>query len=213
MRKFVYSIVGAFAAAVLAQSSGAQDKGIPDPSTYVPVVKPVRIEKSEAPKIDGLLDDPVWQKAAVIEDFYQVAPTLSLPSEKTKVYFAYDAEALYVAFEAFDPEPEKMISRIMTRDGDVWRDDMIRFYIDPFNTGLGGFAFDINVLGARLDRIVRKGSPPINQWDTIWDTAGKVLDDRWIIEMVIPFRSISFDPGNEEGWGLLITRELARKSE
>lgn len=197
--------------------SGAEaqtkNNSIPDPATYVPTVKPVRISPEEAPIIDGVLDDPVWEKAAVIDEFYKVAPTLGHPSEKTRVYFAYDAEALYVAFEAFDSEPEKIINRIMTRDGEVWRDDMIRFYIDPFNTGLGGFGFDINALGARLDRIIQKGRTPIDEWDTIWDTEGRVTDEGWVVEMVIPFRSISFDPENSDGWGLLITRELAHKSE
>ena len=212
MQKFAYTCLAAIAACVLSHQAVAQSE-IPDPSSYVPTVKPTRISSDEIPILDGVLDDPVWQKAAILEDFYQVVPSLDAPSEKTRVYMVYDAEALYVAIEAFDSEPDKIVSRIMTRDGEVWRDDMIRFYIDPFNTGLGGFGFDMNVLGARGDRLIRKGSPPIDEWDTIWDTEGKVYDDRWVVEMVIPFRSISFDPTGAEGWGLLITRELARKNE
>ncbi|MAP94350.1 MAG: hypothetical protein CMK07_05305 [Ponticaulis sp.] len=190
-----------------------EEFSMPDAATYSPSVAPTRITPEEAPKIDGILDDAVWEKAAVISEFYAVEPHVGKPTEDTFVYFAYDENALYVAVRALDSEPDKIQSRIMTRDGDVWRDDMLRFYIDPFNTGLGGFAFDVNAIGARLDRIIRDGGMPIVAWDAIWNAQGQITDEGWSAEMIIPFRSISFDPGSEEGWGLLVTREIARKNE
>ena len=44
------------------------------PSGFVrPSVRAVRIEPQEAPAIDADLSDPVWAKAAVIENFTQTA--------------------------------------------------------------------------------------------------------------------------------------------
>lgn len=183
-----------------------------DFSTYRPSVEPTRIERAEAPKIDGVLDDPVWQKAAEISEFYQVEPTIGAPAVETRIYLAYSEDELYVGIHAFDDEPENIRATIMQRDGDVWRDDMVRFYIDPFDTGLSGFGFDVNSLGARSDRLLQPNRRPIDEWDIIWGSAGKRTEDGWTAEFSIPFRSLNFDP-DAEAWGLLVTRQRSHKNE
>src|SRR5262245_18458946 len=45
-----------------------------DFTTYHPTVRATRIALSEAPKIDGDLSDPVWQKGQPITEFYQIDP-------------------------------------------------------------------------------------------------------------------------------------------
>lgn len=194
-------------------AAGFADEQAPrDFQTYKPTVKPTRIDKAEAPRIDGKLDDAAWSKAAEISEFYEVEPTVGPPSVETRVYMAYDEDALYVAIHAYDDEPEKIFATILERDGDVWRDDMVRFYIDPFDTGLSGFGFDVNALGVRAERLIQANRRPVDEWDTIWDAAGEITDDGWTAEFVIPFRSLSFEPGGD-GWGLMITRERSHASE
>lgn len=183
-----------------------------DFSTYTPSATPTRIDAADAPKIDGVLDEPVWQTATLISEFYQVDPTIETPPVETRVYLAFTEDALFIGVHAFDDEPENIRATVMQRDGDVWRDDMIRFYIDPFDTGLSGFGFDVNALGARLDRLIQPNRRPIDEWDTIWGAAGQRTDDGWTAEIEIPFRSINFDP-DAEGWGLMLTRERSHKNE
>lgn len=183
-----------------------------DFATYRPSVAPLRIALDEAPKLDGVLDDPVWQRATKISEFYQVEPRVALPPVETIVYLAYSEDALYVAVHAFDDEPENIRATVMQRDGDVWRDDMLRFYIDPFDTGVSGFGFDINSLGARGDRLLQPDRRPIDEWDTIWRSAGQRTDDGWTAEFSIPFRSINFDPEADE-WGLNLIRERSHKNQ
>ena len=213
MQYLIRGLLAACLAGSVCVGASAETPEIPDPTIYAPEVHPTRISRDDAPKIDGVLDDPIWSEVETITEFYTVEPALQMPSQDTIVYMAYDEQALYVAIHAFDTEPDKIITRIMERDGEVWRDDMVRFYIDPFNTGLGGFGFDVNAIGARLDRLIQRGGPPTDEWDAIWNSAGQVTDDGWTAEIVIPFRAISFDPTNDEGWGLLITREIARNNE
>ncbi|MAI91440.1 carbohydrate binding family 9 domain-containing protein [Ponticaulis sp.] len=213
MRDFVRGIVSSCLVGSLWTFSGLASADIPDPANYVPTAEPIRISSDEAPRIDGDLSDPVWQRATQLTDFYTVEPALGEATEDTIVYLAYDDEALYVAIRAYDRNPERILTRIMERDGDVWRDDMVRFYIDPFNTGLSGFGFDVNANGARLDRIIQRGRAPIDEWNTIWDSAGQVDEEGWTAEFTIPFRSISFDPESTEGWGLLITREVSHANQ
>lgn len=180
--------------------------------TYRPSVSPIRINTSQAPIIDGDLSDPVWDMATQIVDFYQVEPFIAPPTVETKVYMAFDENALYIGVFAAEDRPEDIYATVMERDGDVWRDDMIRVYIDPFATGISGFGFDVNAIGARADRLVQDGRRPIDEWDTIWNSSGQILENGWSVEIEIPFRSISFDP-EADGWGLILTRERAHKAE
>src|SRR5688572_9816280 len=84
--------VGALLAAVTplkAAEAEPGDRAIPparDFATYVPTGQATRIEASEAPTIDGLLDDPAWAKAHVIDEFYQLDPDTGQPgSERTEL--------------------------------------------------------------------------------------------------------------------------------
>ena len=183
-----------------------------DFTTYQPTVRPVRVDTSEAPVIDGKLDDAVWAKATEVSEFYQVEPQVGPPSVETRVYFAYDENNLYVGIHAYDDEPGKILASVLRRDGEIWRDDMFRFYIDPFNTGTSGFGFDINALGARTERLIRYGQSPVDAWNIIWDADSVRTEDGWTAEMSLPFRSLSFDPGSR-GWGLMMTREHAHANE
>ena len=59
------------------------------------VVRAVRIDSQ--PVIDGLLDDPAWERADVITGFHQSRPgDPTAPSERTEVYLLYDDDALYI---------------------------------------------------------------------------------------------------------------------
>lgn len=199
--------------AVLSLSGAAFAQDERDFSTYAPVAAPTRIDNTAAPRIDGILDDAAWEQATALTEFYQVEPVVgATPSEKTIVYLTYDEDALYVGVKAYDRDPSAIKTTILERDGDVWRDDMIRFYIDPYDTGISGFGFDVNALGARGDRLVQANRRPVDEWDTIWDSAGRVTEDGWEAEFTIPFRSISFDPDGD-GWGMMITREITHKNE
>ncbi len=72
------------------------------------VVRPVRIE--EPPQIDGLLDEPLWQKIKPITDFRQYEPNNGEPAtERTEVRIGYDSHFLYFGVRAFDGEPDKII--------------------------------------------------------------------------------------------------------
>lgn len=67
---------------------------------------------TEAPKIDGNLDNPLWKNQALkIEDFLQYAPKeKGIPTQKTVVYIGYDHKNLYVAFQCYDSEKERILS-------------------------------------------------------------------------------------------------------
>ncbi|MCJ7804399.1 hypothetical protein MUP35_01560 [Patescibacteria group bacterium] len=80
---------------------------------------PLRIPKlSQAPKIDGVLDSPLWEQQALkIDNFLQLSPKENgTPSEKTVAYIGYDDKNLYYAFRCFDSQPGKIRCSITNRD-------------------------------------------------------------------------------------------------
>ena len=57
--------------------------------------------------MDGVLDDPVWQKTQVVTDFHQSRPgDHATPSEPTELYVVYTSDALYIGARMYDQTPE-----------------------------------------------------------------------------------------------------------
>ena len=184
-----------------------------DLHSYEPEVQIVRINSDLAPVIDGDLSDPAWQLAAKVDKFYQVDPVEGMtPSEATVVYIAYDEDNLYFGFYCYTETPENIIASIMQRDGDVWKDDHVRIYLDPYNSARDAFIFITNPLGAKQDRLLENNAKFVDEWDTLWEVASKIVDDGWTAEFAIPFRSISFDP-SITSWGLDVSRQIRHRNE
>ena len=88
-----------------------------DFNTYEPTARATRITAGEAPTIDGDLSDPVWAKAEIIDEFYQVDPNAGEPgSQPTVARFLYDDNTLYVGIYAYDSEPDKIVATVKARD-------------------------------------------------------------------------------------------------
>ncbi|MDQ8184486.1 DUF5916 domain-containing protein [Pelagicoccus sp. SDUM812002] len=166
-----------------------------------------------APKIDGILDEPIWLNQAAITEFRQVEPTLGEePSQGTAFYLAYDSNRLYFAMVANDSDPEAIVATQLKRDADLSGDDNVVLVIDPFLDKRNGYYFSFNALGARQDALIRGGVTLNTDWDGIWDVVTKRSDTGWITEGSIPISTISFD-SQAPAWGLNIERVIARTGE
>ncbi|MEM7012558.1 MAG: DUF5916 domain-containing protein, partial [Verrucomicrobiota bacterium] len=166
------------------------------------------------PKIDGKLDDPCWEKAAVIDQFTLRDPFEGgKPSEPTKVRVCYDSEQLYIAFECTDSQPDGIRATVMQRDQSVGADDFAFVLIDPYRRGRDGFYFRLNPNGAKGEGMVSPDSRrPRMDWDAIWDGASHRNEAGWTCEFAFPFRSLSFDK-NLSDWGIDFGRWNPRTQE
>ncbi|SVC10269.1 uncharacterized protein METZ01_LOCUS263123, partial [marine metagenome] len=71
----------------------------------------------DPPKIDGLTNDAAWEKAILADEFLQFDPyNLEAPTVRTEFRVLYDDKYLYIAFDNFDPNPEKIMARMSRRD-------------------------------------------------------------------------------------------------
>jgi hypothetical protein len=166
----------------------------------------------EAPILDGVLDDPIWQKAEVVSDFTQVVPIEGAPpSFRTEVRFLTNNESLFIAFRAFDPEPDKIIANLMGRDEFLFFDDNFTLVFDTFHDHRNGFFIQVNPLGGRRDASFERDDFQ-QDWDGIWYAKAQIDDQGWVAEIEIPFRTFSIKPGGDI-WGLNMTRRLRRFNE
>ena len=83
---------------------------------------------SVAPKIDGKLDDAIWQKAVTFKDTYAFGSTTVAPECPTTWKIAWDDKCLYFAFDCVDTD---LISPKIERDGTVFFDDCVEMFILP----------------------------------------------------------------------------------
>ena len=176
------------------------------------VVRPVRID--EPPRIDGLLDEPLWAEIEPIDDFRQWEPDNGAPAtERTEVRICYDDRFLYVGVRAYDSEPDKIIARAFERDRGLDQDDSIFVSIDSLNDDRNAVGFGTNVLGTKSDLEFSESRSINMAWDTIWYTAGNVDELGYTLEFAIPFFSLRFQPEDEIEMGVFLERYIRRKNE
>jgi hypothetical protein len=177
-------------------------------------VKNVRIQRAaEPPTIDGRLDEEVWQRAPVVDDFHQVSPVeFDAPSERTEVYVLYDRDALYIGARLYDSEPGLINARILRQGQAIGSDDRFFVHIDPFNNRRGGYLFGVNPNGVRYDGIFQGVTQRTFDWDGIWQAAANITPEGWVLEIEIPFKTISFDP-MAQSWRMNFARNIERKNE
>ena len=176
--------------------------------------KVVRIVRTATPPvIDGLLDDEVWASAPFIEDLHQFRPLDHVePSQRTRVYLLYDDANLYVAARLWDSEPDQIRVRALAQGQSVRWDDNFGIYLVPFNNDRTGYNFQANPNGVRSDAVFETPTDLNRDWEGIWTAEGNVDAEGWTIEMVIPFKTLNFDPENPD-WGFNAERTIARNQE
>src|SRR6185503_453670 len=190
VRRAAAGSTAALVAALVSAPMAAQEPVTSDET------KSVRIQRAAAPPvIDGVLDEETWQRAPVIDDFHQVNPVeFAAPSERTEVLVLYDRDALYIGVRLYDSEPNLINARILSQGQAIGSDDRFFVHIDPFNTRRSGYLFGVNPNGVRYDGIFEGVTQRQFDWDGIWQAAANVTPDGWVLEIAIPFKTLSFDP-------------------
>ncbi|MEW6322739.1 MAG: DUF5916 domain-containing protein [Acidobacteriota bacterium] len=185
-----------------------------------PSVAAVRVE--EAPRIDGVLDDPVWAQATPVDRFVQQEPDEGEPAtDRTEVRVIYDRGRLYIGVRAFASEP--VVATEMRRDADrLFDEDNFQVILDTFHDSRNGYMFLTTPLGAKLEQQIfdegegggRGTTSNVNRnWDGVWDAAARVTPDGWTAEIAIPVNTVRFAPSDEQTWGINFMRHIRRKNE
>ena len=164
-------------------------------------------------RIDGQLDDDVWARAALVNDFHQMAPfEYDSPSQRTEVRVFYSSDAIYIGARMFEEDPSLITANVLLQGQGLPNDDSFNIMLDPYLDRRSGFLFEINANGVRVEGIYQNVSGVDRNWEGIWQAGSNIDEQGWTTEMRIPFQTLSFDPGNTE-WGINFRRTIRRNSE
>ncbi len=179
----------------------------------VPSVSAVPLPDASALKLDGSLDDAAWTRAHVISEFRQRDPKEDgEPSFRTEARVAYDAEAMYVAVQAFDPEPNKIVG-ILTRRDNYSPSDWIRVIIDSYHDRRTAYEFAVNPVGVKQDIYYFNDGNSDRGWDAVWDVAVTKNAEGWRAEFRIPFSQLRFPASENPTFGFAVMRQIGRLNE
>lgn len=163
---------------------------------------------TEAIVIDGKLDENVW---ASIEGVNQMMNHWPLDSGIAKaishVKMTYDDDFIYISAVQFD-NGSRIIQSLKRDDRNHWQSDAFTVAIDPINQRTNGFVFGVNAGGAQFEGMLNMRGNDSNidtNWDNKWFSAVQQSDDRWVVEMAIPFKTLRYNSTNAT-WGINFIR-------
>jgi hypothetical protein len=170
------------------------------------------------PRIDGLLDDTVWNETTPATDFLQLDPDEGQPaSERTEIRVIYDDDAVYFGCMFYDSEPGKIVSRLTRRDNEI-ESDRGSIRIDSYHDHQTAFEFTFNPAGVKIDILQYDDADREDEsWDVVWDLETRILPNGWSAEVRVPFRALRYQMDRsgdgETEWGINFFRYISRKQE
>ena len=174
---------------------------------------PIAIHRAAGPiTVDGDLSDPGWKSAEPIETFWETRPGDNIaPKVRTVGYLTFDDKALYVAFECDDPEPSKIRAPYVDRDNISSDTDYAGILLDTRHDRRTAIEFLANPRGVQYDALQDDSSGNEDtSIDIFWDSAGRINDHGWTLEMRIPFSSLRYDGSASPVWGIQLYRNSNR---
>jgi len=159
--------------------------------------------------IDGKLEEATWQAADVATNFFLNYPVdTTLAKYQTEARLAYDDDNLYVSLVCFDDQTPNIVQSLR-RDFDYDVNDNASVMLGPYNDGLNGFFFAITPEGVQMEGTIaaggRDGDNYNSSWDNKWYSAVARLEDRWIAEIRIPFKSFRYK-NDLDTWNITFVR-------
>jgi len=205
------SILGIIFVFTAATRVSAQAPAAPPPNkAKIPLSKIPRVHR--APKLEDFLENHPREAELTVTDFRQNTPGDGTPAtESTTAYLSYDDKNLYAAFVCHD-EAGEVRAHLSKREASD-QDDGVGVPLDTFRDFHRAYFFYSNPLGVQTDAIYTEGQGYDFSFDTLWDNAGRVTSDGYIVFFSIPFKSLRFSSDPEQTWGVALYRAILRKSE
>ncbi|MDA0330274.1 MAG: DUF5916 domain-containing protein [Gemmatimonadetes bacterium] len=174
------------------------------------------IRLNEPLTLDGRLDEAVYSEFRPFGDFVQVTPIAGAPaSQRSDVWVTFDDTNIYVTCRCWDSTPpETWVVNELRRDTPGLRNnENFGVMFDTFYDRRSGAMFYANMLGARADYAVVDEGLSNTDWNPVWDVAGGQFDGGWVVEMAIPFKSLRYNAGPDQMWGIQFRRSIRHNNE
>src|SRR5256714_567181 len=182
----------------------------------------VRLPRIDASmQIDGDLTEDAWRRAAILKGFTQYRPVDSRPAaDSTEILAFYAPDAIYFGIRAFEAHGAVVRATLADRDN-IDSDDHIQILLDTFNDRRRALLFAVNPLGVQQDGVRSEGLAgaaggqnagfrfdgviDLNP-DYIYQSHGHVTPWGYEVEVRIPFKSLRYQSGATQDWGIQFIR-------
>ena len=175
---------------------------------------------TEEIKVDGELNEEVWQNTGKVGSFWYSFPVDDKEVEaeyQTEVMLTYDDKNIYIAAVCHGDGPF-VIPSLKRDNNQFWRGDVFSVVFDPVNERTNAFGFGTNPSGVQHETLIGAntgtrgggggGRGGFNTaWDNKWVTNSKQHTDRWTTEMAIPFKTLKY--GKKTTWGMNFVRGVS----
>jgi hypothetical protein len=162
---------------------------------------------TEAPVIDGRLDDTCWKKAPVVTRFLLIHTDLVAPFQSLG-YFAHDAENLYVGMKCLKIHDARPRGKIRDRGEYFFADDIVEILIDPGQIGDRYYQFVVNAYGSQWETArSARGTKHDPRWRADWQSAAHIAPDYWSMEVAIPYYNFGALSNLKQDWSVNLCRQ------
>jgi hypothetical protein len=155
-----------------------------------------------APKLTGLIDDPLWKRAEPSSRFMRLQDGKK-PQVKTEIRAVATATHVFFAVQCEEPDLERM--RIKTTSdnytGAIFVDDSVEFFLDVTGKAEMYFQIAVNAAGVVFSRASSTGE----EFKGIVAKTGRCRDG-WTIELSVPAAAIGAKVRCGSRWGFHVCR-------
>ena len=167
--------------------------------------------------IDGIGNEKEWDIAEWQSEFWLWRPNDSLKAEKqTRFKILKNQKNLYILVESLT-DGINFTTPSLKRDFSSYGAEFITLLFDTFNDGTNAFSFSTNPLGLKNEGLISGGNQEYRTdrnytWDTKWFVESKVYEDRYSVEIQIPFASFFYN-NRDSSWRFNIYRGNMQNNE
>ena len=165
--------------------------------------------------VDGIINEKAWQDANIAGDFFQSFPSdTTFAKTKTEVRITYDNNYIYISAICYDEIKGDYVVQSLKRDFSYPISDAFAVFIDTFDDKTNGFSFAVNPYGAQREGLLQGGAMRgvTTSWDNKWFSAVVRSEDKWVVEMAIPFKTIRYNESIKK-WGINFSRNDLKRNE
>ena len=166
--------------------------------------------------IDGVLDEDFYRDTPAVSDFVQSLPEEgATPTERTEAWVGFDDANVYVSARVWDSAPEAAwVANEMRRDSpSLELNDQFGVFLDTYYDRRNGVGFFVNPLGGFTDLQIMNEQDANTDWNPVAEIRTGRFDGGWSVEMAIPFRSLRYQSGRDQVWGIQMRRSVVRRNE
>jgi hypothetical protein len=163
--------------------------------------------------IDGMLDEADWNNASSVSGFFGYYPVFGKDADQfSEVKILYDNHSVYFSAILYDANPDSIYTELTVRDKDNGNVDYFGISLNPNSDGQNTYEFIVSAANVQTDIRISDDNEDYN-WDAVWHSAVRIVDNAWIVEIEIPYSAIRFPKTEDQNWSVNFFRTVRRSRE